>query len=70
MSVLQIDALLGGSVYVPFVDRLGDGETPFVYPNLAIVGGVNGDSLAGLVPGKSSALEASSLNPVPSSVRF
>ena len=46
-------SLLGASVYVPYVDRLGDGKTPFQYSVKQYISGINGDSVAGLLPGKS-----------------
>ena len=52
MSALEIDTLLGASIYVPFTDRLRDGKTPFTYPARNYIGGVNGMDLSGLVPCK------------------
>lgn len=53
MINLQIPALKMGSIYVPYTDRLGDGETPFNYPVRNYIGGVDGQTQAfveGLVP--------------------
>ncbi len=51
---LSIASLMAGEVYAPFVDRLGDGETPFKYPfpGGVLIGGTNGQSLMGVVPCK------------------
>lgn len=54
-GILQIESLFGGAVYAPFVDRLGDGKTPFQFPLINLVGGVNGQDLGALVPCKSPA---------------
>ena len=54
MSSLQIMSdLLQGSIRVPYVDRLGDGKTPFQSSIKQYIGGVNGQDVAGLVPGNS-----------------
>ncbi|KAG4437811.1 hypothetical protein IFR05_006698 [Cadophora sp. M221] len=50
LSALQIDSLMSGSVYVPYVDRLKDGKTPFQYSTSAIIGGTDGKTLMGAVP--------------------
>ena len=53
MSALQLpDPLLQGSILVPYIDRLNDGETPFIFSVKNYVGGYNGDSLSALVPGQ------------------
>ena len=53
MSSLQLmSSLLQGSVRVPYVDRLGDGKTPFQFSVEQYIGGVNGQDVSGLVPGK------------------
>lgn len=39
MINLQIAALKQGSIYVPYVDRLKDGKTPFNYPVQNYIGG-------------------------------
>lgn len=55
MSLLQIkEALFSGSIYVPYTDRLNDGKTPFNYPVRNYIGGLNGEDVRGVVPGKSS----------------
>lgn len=48
---LEIPFLIEGLVYITFVDRLGDGKTPFQYPLFQIIGGNNGQILTPLVPG-------------------
>ena len=48
---LSINFLLQGEVYIPFVDRLNDGETAFQYPLLNLIGGVNGQLMPALAPG-------------------
>ncbi|KAL8960293.1 MAG: hypothetical protein Q9193_002981, partial [Seirophora villosa] len=45
MVDLQIQALLGGSIYVPYTDRLRDGRTPFNYAVQNYIGGVAGNDL-------------------------
>ncbi|KAL8834864.1 MAG: hypothetical protein Q9170_003564 [Blastenia crenularia] len=50
MSALQIPALMAGSIYVPYTDRLKDGKTPFNYPVQNYIGGVNGQDVGGVVP--------------------
>ena len=53
MSALQIPTpLLGGSISVPNVDRLGDGKTGFVFSVKQYIGGYDGDDVSGYVPGK------------------
>ena len=55
MSSLQImSSLLQGSITVPYVDRLGDGKTPFKFSVDQYIGGVNGQDVSGYVPGKPS----------------
>lgn len=51
-DILQIEALLSGQVYVPFVDRLSDGQTPFQFPLISLIGGTNGQDLMATVPCK------------------
>ncbi|KAL9601635.1 MAG: hypothetical protein Q9219_002355 [cf. Caloplaca sp. 3 TL-2023] len=50
MFNLQIKALLSGSIYVPYTDRLKNGKTPFNYPVKNYIGGVNGQDVNGAVP--------------------
>lgn len=53
MSALQIPTpLLSGSIQVPYVDRLGDGETGFLFSVDQYIGGYDGDDVSGYVPGK------------------
>ena len=53
MSDLQLPKqLLGGSIQVPYVDRLGDGKTPFLFSVKQFVGGYNGVDISASVPGK------------------
>lgn len=53
MTLLQIkEALFSGSIYVPYTDRLNDGKTPFNYAVRNYIGGLNGEDVRGLVPGK------------------
>lgn len=47
---LQIQALLGAGITVPFCDRLEDGKTPFNCPVRSFIGGVNGKDISALVP--------------------
>lgn len=54
---LEIPYLIEGLVYITFVDRLGDGKTPFQYPMFQIIGGANGQVLAPLVPGEHVVIE-------------
>lgn len=55
MGNLQIPALVGASIYVPYTDRLRDGRTPFNYAVQNYIGGVAGNDLQAdveaLVPG-------------------
>lgn len=52
MSDLQLPKdLLGGSIQVPYVDRLNDGKTPFLFSIKQFVGGFNGAIISGFVPG-------------------
>lgn len=49
---LEIDALIAGFTYIPFVDRLGDGKTPFLSPILVALNAPPPDNfLGGVVPG-------------------
>ena len=48
-------SLLGASVQVPYVDRLGTGKTPFLFTVKQYISGIDGDNVAGILPGKSSA---------------
>lgn len=51
MSDLQLPtALLAGSIIVPFVDRLGDGKSRFLYSVRSYIGGIDGDSLSAFIP--------------------
>ena len=53
MSALQIPTpLLAGSIVVPYVDRLGNGETGFQFSVKQYIGGYDGDNISGLVPGR------------------
>lgn len=52
MINLQISALLSGSIYVPYTDRLKDGKTPFNYGIQNYIGGVDGREFEGVVPGR------------------
>lgn len=55
MTLLQIkEALFSGSIYVPYTDRLNDGKTPFNYAVRNYIGGLNGEDVRGLIPGKAS----------------
>ncbi|KAF7503934.1 hypothetical protein GJ744_003015 [Endocarpon pusillum] len=47
---LQIQALMGAGINVPYVDRLRDGKTPFNYPCRTFIGGVNGKDISAVVP--------------------
>jgi hypothetical protein len=49
---IQIDAMMDGSIYVPFVDRLGDGKSAFLWKVQTFISGLHGHSVAALVPGK------------------
>lgn len=51
MAAAEINCLLGAFAYLPYVDRLQDGKTPFsmaVGPNY--VGGCDGESAMSIVP--------------------
>ncbi|KAL9020069.1 MAG: hypothetical protein Q9185_002683 [Variospora sp. 1 TL-2023] len=50
MKSLQIPALLGANIYVPYTDRLRDGKTPFNYAVQIYIGGVDGKDLEAGVP--------------------
>lgn len=67
MGPLQIESLLGASVYVPYADYLRNGKTGFQYAIQNYIGGVNGKDVQALVPGRlllpSSNTELS--NPIP-----
>ena len=53
MSTLQLPtSLLEGAIRVPYVDRLGDGKTPFQYSIHDYISGVNGQDISGFVPGR------------------
>ena len=53
MSALQIPTpLLGGSIQVPYVDRLGDGKTGFNFNVRTYIGGYDGSDTGGYIPGK------------------
>ena len=53
MTALQIPTpLLAGSITVPYVDRLGDGKTGFVFSVKQYIGGYDGDDVSGYVPGR------------------
>ena len=51
MSALQLqDPLLSGSEVVPYVDRLNDGNTPFIFSAKQYIGGYNGKDVSAVVP--------------------
>lgn len=51
MSLLQLmDPLLGASIQVPYVDRLNDGKTPFLFSVKQYIGGVDGKDITSVVP--------------------
>ncbi|CAO1602148.1 hypothetical protein XANCAGTX0491_005779 [Xanthoria calcicola] len=50
MGLLQIESLLGASVYVPYADYLRNGKTAFQYAIQNYIGGVNGKDVQALVP--------------------
>ena len=53
MSALHISTpLLAGSIQVPYVDRLGDGKTGFLFSVKQYIGGYEGDDVEGYVPGR------------------
>ena len=53
MTALQIPTqLLGGAIEVPYVDRLGDRVTGFLYSVKGYIGGYKGSVLGATVPGK------------------
>ncbi len=55
MGPLQIESLLGASVYVPYADYLRNGKTAFQYAIQNYIGGVNGKDVLevqALVPGR------------------
>ena len=53
MSALQLPTqLFGASITVPYVDRLGDGETGFTNNVRGYIGGYKGSTLGATVPGK------------------
>lgn len=52
MGSLEIDSLMESSVYVPYVDRLGDGKSAFTFPSRGFIGGTNGNNVGGVVPGE------------------
>lgn len=55
MSALQIPTpLLSGSIAVPYVDRLKDGKTGFLFSVENYIGGYDGDDMSGYVPGRCS----------------
>lgn len=47
---LQIPSLMQGSIIVPFVDYLNDGNNAFNYPLNYYIGGTNGNDIAAIVP--------------------
>ncbi|KAI4242443.1 MAG: hypothetical protein L6R40_003997 [Gallowayella cf. fulva] len=64
MANLQIEALLGGNIYVPYTDRLKDGKTPFQYPVRNYIGGIDGQSQAyvmALIPSLVGTLEGTTI---------
>ena len=53
MNLLQLAKnLFSGSFVIPYVDRLGDGKTPFRFSVKSYIGGLNDDNVNALVPGK------------------
>jgi len=60
-ELLAIDKLMAGSLLVPFVDRLNNGATPFIYPLDNWIGGVDND-LEGVVPAVVSTLEGTTVD--------
>lgn len=53
MTALQIPTpLLSGGILVPYVDRLDDGKTGFLFGVKEYIGGYEGDDVSGVVPGK------------------
>ena len=53
MSALQMSTpLLCGRIQVPYVDRLGDGKTGFLFSVDQYIGGYDGSDVAAYVPGK------------------
>ena len=66
MTSLQIPTqLLGGSIEVPYVDRLKDGKTGFLYSVKGYIGGYKGSTLGATVPGKPVPI---TLTPTPASI--
>ncbi|KAL8788633.1 MAG: hypothetical protein Q9213_001561 [Squamulea squamosa] len=61
MINLQIPSLLGGNVYVPYTDYLGDGKTPFQYAVQNYIGGVNDQDVQALVPSLVGTLEGTTI---------
>ena len=51
MINLQIAALKQGNIYVPYVDRLGDGKTPFNYMVQNYIGGTK-KNVEAYIPGQ------------------
>lgn len=52
MTALQIPTpLLSGGILVPYVDRLSDGKTGFLFGVKQYIGGYKGNSVSGVVPG-------------------
>lgn len=47
---LYIQSLRATQVILPYIDRLGDGKTPFSKTAVGFIGGTNGNTLGGVVP--------------------
>lgn len=53
MTALQIPKpLLNGGILVPYVDRLNDGKTGFLFGVKQYIGGYKGNDVEGVVPGE------------------
>lgn len=53
LGLLIPDSLLAASIYIPYVDRLGDGQTACKYPVRTYIGGKNGQIDPAAVPSSS-----------------
>jgi hypothetical protein len=53
MISLQIKNLFSAGIYIPYVDRLPNSGSPFLYPLRNYLGGYNGQDIAPLIPGMS-----------------
>lgn len=62
MATLQIPTpLLGGSIQVPYVDRLGDGKTGFIFSVRTYIGGYDGNGGGGYIPAVVGSLEGTTI---------